>query len=624
VARSIATVGGIALKPGVSANRRWYTPEMIADAVRDAQARIAAGESLDIVRRDDEPGEMSQLTHHGAEDDSTRIVGRITGMSLDEQGNARFTAALADTPHGRTIASLVDISDGQPPFLKGVSIRGHWKGTVRKVKGPDGQPAEQAAGISLKGLDYTRSPGVAGAQVDTFAWSGGGAREATTERVAIYESVQEARVTITEDALPDLPAPAPPAESVPALVPHVLEDGLCITCEASPPMSKRGSGLTGAGRQWADPGYQKDKTQRYDLSTKANAKAAWSFINQKDNASKYTPAQLKRIKDKIKTALGKFGVSVAAESAYWPDGWTFDAPVRVSEALAEHYGDPSCRGSWSVSASNGPVNITLSSYSMDPEDLDVILRAGADAACKALAALDPDMDGDVDVPGVGASSDPDHDAPGGESAPLDPDTTDPAASPAAATTETEDPAMAETTNPAAGSTPAIDPAVLAEAVAAILDGRDTAKAAKKEAKRAAREAAQTEAARIAAESAALGQGTPATAGATVTETAEQREARLAAVVDKQFAEAAAKEGLSATETDEQIVARMLEEKLVPLRQARAEQGGVQRKGKVDALEALADTPGFGKTLREASNEDLKHLAAVAVPVARHRLPHLNQ
>lgn len=184
--------------------------------------------------------------------------------------------------------------------------------------------------------------------------------------------------------------------------------------------------------------------------------------------------------------------------------------------------------------------------------------------------------------------------------------------------------MAETTNPAAGSTPAIDPAVLAEAVAAILDGRDTAKAAKKEAKRAAREAAQTEAARIAAESAALGQGTPATAGATVTETAEQREARLAAVVDKQFAEAAAKEGLSATETDEQIVARMLEEKLVPLRQARAEQGGVQRKGKVDALEALADTPGFGKTLREASNEDLKHLAAVAVPVARHRLPHLNQ
>ena len=620
MARAIATVGGIALKPGVSANRRWYTPEMIADAVRDAQGRIAAGESLDIVRRD-EPGEMSQLTHHGAEDDSTRIVGRITGMSLDEQGNARFTAALADTPHGRTIASLVDISDGQPPFLKGVSIRGHWKGTVRKVKGPDGQPAEQAAGISLSGLDYTRSPGVTGAQVDTFAWAGGGTREATTERVAIYESVQEARVTITEDAVPDAPALPLLAESVPALVPHVLEDGLCITCEASPPMSKRGAGLTGAGRVWADPGHQRDKKQRYDITTKADAKAAWAYINQPDNAKAYTPAQVKRIKGRIKAALGKFGVKVAAESASWPAGWTYDAPVQISEALAEHYGDPSCAGSWSVSASNGPVNICLSSYSADPGELDVLIRAGADAVCKALAALDPDMDGDIDLPGA-PGADTDHD--GGESAPETETTTDPAADPDAATTETEDPAMAETTTPAAGSTPAIDPAALAEAVAAILDGRDTAKAAKKEARRAAREAAQSEAARIAQESAALGQGTPATAGASVAETAEQREARLRKLVDEKFPAVAAAEGLSAEETDEQMLTRLLEERLVPLRQARAEQGGVTRKGKVDALEALADGPGFDKTLREASNEDLKHLAAAAVPVARHRLPHLNQ
>jgi hypothetical protein len=372
-------------------------------------------------------------------------------------------------------------------------------------------------------------------------------------------------------------------------------------------MSQRGSGLTGkGGRQFADPGYQDDKRQRYDLTTKANAKSAWGFINQDDNAKKYTPQQLKRIKGKIKAALTRFGVKVAAESADWPAGLTFDATVQVSEALAEHLGMASCAGSWSVRASNGPVDICLSSYSVDPEDLDVILRAAADAACKALAALDPDMDGDVDVPGVGDGSDPDDDAPG-ESAPDT--TTDPAAGPAAATTETEDPAMAETTTPAAGSTP-VDQNALAEAVTAALAQQDEARRARKAAKRAAKESAQAEAARIAAESATLGTGTPATAGATATETAEQREARLKKLVDEQFASVAAKEGLAVAETDEQIVARMLEEKLVPLRQARAESGGVQRKG-LAPLEAIADSPTAGKLLQEASNEDLSHMAAAA-------------
>ena len=301
-------------------------------------------------------------------------------------------------------------------------------------------------------------------------------------------------------------------------------------------------------------------------------------------------------------------MKVAAESADWPAGLTYDAPVQVSEALAEHLGIPSCAGSWSVRASNGPVDICLSSYSVDPEDLDVILRAAADAACKALAALDPDMDGDVDVPGVGDGSDTDDDAPG-ESAP---DNTDPAAGPAAATTETEDPAMAETTTPAAGSTP-VDQNALAEAVKAALEAQETARQARKAEKRekAARKATEAqEAARIAAESAALGQGTPATAGASVTETAEQRAARLSALADKKFAEAAAQEGLAVAETDEQILERLLEEKLVPLRQARAEGGGVQRKG-LAPLEAIADSPGSAKLLKESSNEELSHLAAAA-------------
>jgi hypothetical protein len=606
VAKIIATVGGVALKPGVSLNRRWYTKPMIAAMVQSAQPAIESGSA--VVR--DLDG-LTSLTHHAARDDSTRIVGRLKSLTVDEDGNARYQMDLADTPHARTIANLADTSDGQAPFLKGVSIRGAWKGTVRKVTGPDGAPVETADGIELLGLDFTRTPGVPGAGVDTFAWADRLGRTETTERVLITESVEEAHVTITEGTGPAATLAPDPGERMTGLlsVPHILNDGTCLTCEASPPLSKRGSGLKGAGRVWADPGYQADKKQRYDLSSKANAKAAWAYINQPDNAKPYTPAQLKRIKSKIKAALATFGVKVAAESADWVHGWTYDPPVQLSESLAEHYGDPSCAGSWSVNASNGPVNISLSSYSMDPGELDAILRAAADAACKALAALDPDMDGDIDVTGA-PGADTDHDGGDGESAGEDDltETTTPAEE--TANTGTEAPAMPETnTTPAGQSSPGTDPAALAEAVNAILEQRETArKAAKRERK--AREAAAAEAARAATESGAATSGTPATPGATAAETAEQREARIAKLVDEQFAAAAAREGLAAAETDEQMVARMLEERLVPLRQGRAEAGGVQRKG-IARLEAIADGSGLDKKLQETTNEELAALAGAA-------------
>lgn len=169
---------------------------------------------------------------------------------------------------------------------------------------------------------------------------------------------------------------------------------------------------------------------------------------------------------------------------------------------------------------------------------------------------------------------------------------------------------AETTTPAAGSTPAVDPNALAEAVAAALAKQDADRRARKAGKRqrAAQESAAAQ--QQAAANTALGTGTPATAGATATETAEQRMARLSALADQKFAEAATREGLAVTETDEQILERLIEEKMVPLRQARAEGGGVQRKG-LAPLESIADSPTAGKLLENASNEELSHLAAAA-------------
>jgi Family of unknown function (DUF6582) len=548
VAKAIATISGVALAPGVSKNGRLYTRETIARAVTRAQGRIADGTQP-----------LTILTHHEAGDDSSRIVGRITGMSVAEDGSARFTADLADTPHARTIASLVDNTSGQP-FLSGMSIRGAWVGKVRRVRGPAGDPVETADDLEFSGLDPTHKPGVAAAGVDTFAWAKDGTDE-TTERVLITESVQEARVTITEETA-ELAAEAAGAKT------------------PAPP-----------GTVYADPGYLKDKKKRYPLSSEKRIRAAWAYINQKDNAAQYTAAQLGRIKGKIKAAMKRIGAKIADENwVYWPAEYVAESDV------AEYSADEAATaGSFSVTASNGPVTVCLSSYCIDPADLELILQAAAEAAGGALKALDPDMDADIDVPGADAE-DTDRDmgsdqadngdgvedlvrrlmsAVRGESA-EDPETllaeardmragatqvtpASPAPSPAAADREgTEDPAVSETTTQeAVGAAPAAAYSQ-ADIDAAVQRALSTAGAAKK-AKKAAKKAKAAEAA----------------AAPAMTETADERIARL---VEERLAAARPAE---VTETEDQRVARIVEERLVAERQAiTAAGGGPYRKGLV--------------------------------------------
>lgn len=594
MAKTIATIGGTALAPGVSKNARLYTKEAIAKAVQRAQSQLAGGKTLSV------------LTHHEAGDDSERIIGRITSMSLDENGAARFTADLADTPHARTIASLADNTSGQP-FLSGMSIRGAWVGKVQRVKGPDGSPVETAGDLEFYGIDPTHKPGVEAAGVDAFAWAKGGTTE-TTERVLITESVQEARVTaITEETTP-ASENAPPAAILEAAraalpaAPHMLEDGLCVTChgvseKATNPMSKRGSGTSGpGGTAYADPGYQADKKQRYELDTPVHIRAAWSFISKAANAAKYTSAQLKRIKGRIKSAASKAGIQIAAE------GWTIGPAFQVTEALAEYMGDPDSCGSYSLQATNGPTTVTVCSYGLDPADLGVILQQACTAAGLALCALDPDMDGDIDVPGAD-SEDTDGDAGGGadttdqfdsgdgtadltrrilaaikgesdesldalvaearatqardtevtETSP----TEDPAPqTEAAAPQETEAPAVSETTTTqetAAGASAAAPSFTQADIDAAVQRGLD--------ADRAARKAAKATKKAKAAESAAP-------AAAPVTETAAPDIEKLVA---DGLAAALAAQGL--VETTEQKVARLVAEGVTRAKQELAAQGG---------------------------------------------------
>jgi hypothetical protein len=433
VGNSIATVTGTALVPGVSMNKRLYSTELIGKAVARAQARLADPDGMPLTMRvaHPKPGEVVFAP-------VTEIVGRVTKIWQEADGRARFTAAIADTHEGRTVAALVDNRSGRP-YLRNVSIRGSWLGQTHRTLLPGGGMAETADDLELDGLDYTHKPGVAGADIEQVAGPDEGARESGPDgRTPITESVQEALVTAINEA------------SAPA--------------------------ATVGPRVYADMGYLADGDKRLPLDSRGEAKAAWRHITEADNARRYTSAQLKRVKGRIKTALGKHGVGVAG------DGWLVESAegTPVLEGYSEQR-----PGSFYVTLDNGKVCVTVSSYCIDPHDLDRIGRAAMDGACQALAVMDPDMDGDIDVPG--APGDDTDDDMGGESAPAAaapvvetelsaPETAPatpepapttasteaPAPAPAADSTtepESEDPAMAETTTAAEGSaaTPAAAP-----------------------------------------------------------------------------------------------------------------------------------------------------------------------
>lgn len=63
---------------------------------------------------------------------------------------------------------------------------------------------------------------------------------------------------------------------------------------------------------YADPGYQADGKKRYPIDSEEHCRAAWSYINQQGNASKYSSGQLASIKGRIRAALKRYGVQVSA------------------------------------------------------------------------------------------------------------------------------------------------------------------------------------------------------------------------------------------------------------------------------------------------------------------------
>jgi len=66
---------------------------------------------------------------------------------------------------------------------------------------------------------------------------------------------------------------------------------------------------------YADPGYQADGKNRYPIDSEEHCKAAWSYINQAGNASKYTTEHLATIKGRIMAAGKKYGIAFEDQPA---------------------------------------------------------------------------------------------------------------------------------------------------------------------------------------------------------------------------------------------------------------------------------------------------------------------
>jgi hypothetical protein len=64
-------------------------------------------------------------------------------------------------------------------------------------------------------------------------------------------------------------------------------------------------------REYGDVPFADPTNHKYPIDTPDHVRAAWSYINHKDNAAKYDADEVRQIKDRIKRAAGKHGVEIS-------------------------------------------------------------------------------------------------------------------------------------------------------------------------------------------------------------------------------------------------------------------------------------------------------------------------
>ena len=343
-----ATIRGVFLKPGLSKNRRLYTRGNIAKAVERMKSALDSGEGMPL----------NMATSHAAafQDDATSTVGRITDVKLLPDGSAQFEAEIANTAHGRDVANLA-----AGKFIKGVSIRGEWRGEPYAITHTDGNEAMTADDLAIHGIDFTNSPGVDGAEIQYAVLS------ESHNRLSIFESVDSVEVISRDEELVATEA----AEAIRDAVEEAVEDAVNKIFEKD--TSKPYGDVV-----YADPGYQKDKVKRYPINGAGHVRSAWSYINQPKNAGFYTSAQLARIKSRIKSAAKKYGVNIVSEQEQLAADFQ-----EILEAYA------------SISLVNDYDTINVTGQTNDPHKLRIVANRIAFGAIAAMHAIDPDDDGDI-------------------------------------------------------------------------------------------------------------------------------------------------------------------------------------------------------------------------------------
>ena len=66
-------------------------------------------------------------------------------------------------------------------------------------------------------------------------------------------------------------------------------------------------------RQYGDVKYADPTNKKYPIDTAEHVRAAWSYINHKDNAAKYDADEVRAIKERIKRAAREKGVEISAD-----------------------------------------------------------------------------------------------------------------------------------------------------------------------------------------------------------------------------------------------------------------------------------------------------------------------
>ena len=66
-------------------------------------------------------------------------------------------------------------------------------------------------------------------------------------------------------------------------------------------------------KQYGDVKFADTTNNKYPIDTEKHIRAAWNYINHKDNAAKYEAAEVKRIKGRIKRAATAKGIEIATE-----------------------------------------------------------------------------------------------------------------------------------------------------------------------------------------------------------------------------------------------------------------------------------------------------------------------